>query len=103
MVSEDEVRSAMKQVEDPELGVNVVDLGLVYNVNTDDAGNVVIDMTLTSMGCPLTEKILEDARAAVGPHEGVENVEINWVWDPPWSPDSMTEEGKFLMKVMGFG
>jgi metal-sulfur cluster biosynthetic enzyme len=103
MVSEDEVRSAMKQVEDPELGVNVVDLGLVYNVNTDDAGNVVIDMTLTSMGCPLTEKILEDARAAVGPLEGVENVEINWVWDPPWSPDSMTEEGKFLMKVMGFG
>ncbi len=103
MVSEDDVRSAMKQVEDPELGVNVVDLGLVYNVNTDDAGNVVIDMTLTSMGCPLTEKILEDARAAVGPLEGVENVEINWVWDPPWSPDSMTEEGKFLMKVMGFG
>jgi metal-sulfur cluster biosynthetic enzyme len=103
MVDEDAVRSAMKQVEDPELGINVVDLGLLYNVNADEEGNVVLDMTLTSMGCPLTEKILEDARAAVGPVEGVTNVDVNWVWDPPWTPDSMTEEGKFMMKVMGYG
>lgn len=103
MVSEDEIRSAMKQVEDPELGINVVDLGLLYNVNSDEAGNVVLDMTLTSMGCPLTEKIVEDSRAAVGPLEGVTQVDVNWVWDPPWTPDSMTEEGRFLMKVMGYG
>ncbi len=103
VVDEEAVRSAMKQVEDPELGINVVDLGLLYNVNSDDEGNVVLDMTLTSMGCPLTEKILEDARAAVGPVEGVANVDVNWVWDPPWTPDSMTEEGKFMMKVMGYG
>ena len=103
MATEDEIRTAMKQVEDPELGVNVVDLGLLYAVNQDDAGPVVLDMTLTSMGCPLTEQILGDARNAVGPLPGVETVDVNWVWDPPWSPESMTEEGRFLMKVMGYG
>lgn len=103
MATEDDIRSAMKQVEDPELGINVVDLGLLYEVRQDDEGNVVLDMTLTSMGCPLTEKILDDSRAAVSPLEGVTSVEINWVWDPPWSPASMTDEGRFMMKVMGYG
>ena len=103
MATEEEIRSAMKQVEDPELGVNVVDLGLLYGVNVGDDGAVVLDMTLTSMGCPLTEQILGDARNAVGPLEGVTSVDVNWVWDPPWSPDSMTEEGKFMMKVLGYG
>lgn len=101
--TKDDILSAMKAVEDPELGINIVDLGLLYGVNQDDAGNVVLDMTLTSMGCPLTEKILEDSRAALEPLEGVNGVDINWVWDPPWTPDSMTEEGKFMMKVMGYG
>lgn len=103
MVDEDVIRTAMKQVEDPELGVNVVDLGLLYGVNQDDQGNVVLDMTLTSMGCPLTEQIIGDARNALEPIEGVTSVDVNWVWDPPWSPERMTEEGKFLMKVMGYG
>ncbi|WP_217913390.1 metal-sulfur cluster assembly factor [Miltoncostaea marina] len=103
MVTEDDIRSAMKQVEDPELGVNVVDLGLLYGVNIDDEGNVILDMTLTSMGCPLTEQILGDSKAALEPLDGVRSVDVNWVWDPPWSPDAMTEEGRFLMKVMGYG
>lgn len=98
-----EIRSAMKSVEDPELGINVVDLGLLYGVRIDDEGNVILDMTLTSMGCPLTEQILADSRAALQDLEGVKGVDINWVWDPPWSPDSMTEEGRFMMKVMGYG
>ncbi|HJZ61263.1 MAG TPA: metal-sulfur cluster assembly factor [Miltoncostaeaceae bacterium] len=102
MVTQEEIRSAMKVVEDPELGVNIVDLGLLYGSSVDENGHVVLDMTLTSMGCPLTEQILDDSRAALLPLEGVESVDINWVWDPPWSPDAMTEEGKFLMKVMGF-
>jgi len=101
--SSDDIISAMKGVEDPELGINVVDLGLLYEVHQDDDGNVTLDMTLTSMGCPLTEKILEDSRAALEPLEGVTGVDINWVWDPPWSPESMTEEGRFMMKVMGYG
>lgn len=103
MATEEEIRSAMKSVEDPELGVNVVDLGLLYGVDQDDEGNVILNMTLTSMGCPLTEQIQKDAELAVGPLPGVKSVQINWVWDPPWSPDAMTEEGRFLMKVMGFG
>jgi metal-sulfur cluster biosynthetic enzyme len=102
VVSEDEIRSAMRQVEDPELGVNVVDLGLLYGVNIGEDGKVILDMTLTSMGCPLMEQILGDSRAALEPLEGVTGVDVNWVWDPPWSPDAMTEEGKFLIKVMGF-
>lgn len=103
MATDDEIRTAMKGVEDPELGVNVVDLGLLYDVEQDDAGNVTLNMTLTSMGCPLTEQIQADARAALEPLDGVNSVEIRWVWDPPWSPDAMTDEGRFLMKVMGFG
>lgn len=102
MASEEAILEAMHQVEDPEIGINVVDLGLLYGVNQDDAGNVVLDMTLTSMGCPLTEKIIEDTRNALMPLEGVTSVEVNWVWDPPWGPDSMTDEGKLMMKVMGF-
>lgn len=103
MATEEEIRTAMKGVEDPELGVNVVDLGLLYDIVQDDEGNVTLNMTLTSMGCPLTEQIMGDARAALEPLDGVNSVDIHWVWDPPWSPDSMTEEGRFLMKVMGFG
>ncbi len=102
MVTEDEIRSAMKQVEDPELGVNIVDLGLLYGVNIGEDGKVTLDMTLTSPSCPLTEQILGDSRAALEPLEGVTGVDVNWVWNPPWSPDAMTEEGKLLMKVMGF-
>ena len=80
----------------------MVDLGLVYGVEQDD-GAVTVIMTLTSMGCPLTEQIMGDAKAVVGPLDGVESVDVNFVWDPPWSPEKMTEEGRFMMKVMGFG
>ncbi len=103
MVTEEEIRSAMKTVEDPELGINIVDLGLLYGVQIDEAGNVRLDMTLTSMGCPLTEQILADSRAALQDLDGVAGVDINWVWDPPWSPEKMSEEGRFMMKVMGYG
>jgi metal-sulfur cluster biosynthetic enzyme len=103
MATDEEIHSAMKQVEDPELGVNVVDLGLLYGVEQDDDGNVRLKMTLTSMGCPLTEQIMGDAQAVVGPLDGVNSVEVDWVWDPPWTPEKMTEEGRFMMKVMGFG
>jgi metal-sulfur cluster biosynthetic enzyme len=102
VTTEDEIREAMKQVEDPELGVNVVDLGLLYGVSVNEAGNVILDMTLTSMGCPLTEQILADSQRAIFPLDGVSSVDINWVWDPPWSPEAMTDEGKLMMRVMGF-
>ena len=103
MTTEDDVRSAMKQVEDPELGINVVDLGLLYGVDISDEGFVRREMTLTSMGCPLTEQILGDSRAAIEPLDGVTGVDISWVWEPAWSPEQMSDEGRFMMKVMGYG
>ena len=104
MVGQDEIREAMKQVDDPELGINVVDLGLLYGVRIDEGtGKVDLDMTLTSMGCPLTDQIIADVRKYVEPMDGVTSVDVNWVWDPPWGPDKMTDDGKLMMKVMGYG
>jgi len=103
MTTVDDVRNAMKQVEDPELGINVVDLGLLYGVAISEDGYVRLDMTLTSMGCPLTEQILDDSRAVIMPLEGVTGVDISWVWEPAWTPEMMTDEGRFMMKVMGYG
>ena len=103
MVDQDDIREAMKQVDDPELGINVVDLGLLYGVSMDEGGAVTLDMTLTSMGCPLTDQIIADVRKYVEPLDGVTSVDINWVWDPPWGPDKMTDDGKLMMKVMGYG
>ncbi|MBU6362810.1 MAG: metal-sulfur cluster assembly factor [Acidobacteria bacterium] len=104
MVNQDDIREAMKQVDDPELGINVVDLGLLYEVRLDEStGKVDLDMTLTSMGCPLTEQIIADVRKFVEPLDGVTSVDVNWVWDPPWGPDKMTDDGKLMMKVMGYG
>ena len=104
MVNQDDIREAMKQVDDPELGINVVDLGLLYEVRVDEAtGKVDLDMTLTSMGCPLTDQIIGDVRKYVEPLDGVTSVDVNWVWDPPWGPDKMTDDGRLLMKVMGYG
>lgn len=103
MASEDEIREKLKEVEDPELGINIVDLGLVYGIRQEDGGSVIIDMTLTSMGCPLTEQIIGDVREALLPMDGVESADVNFVWDPPWGPDKMTDDGRLLMKVMGYG
>ena len=104
MVNQDDISEAMKQVDDPELGINVVDLGLLYEVKVDEAtGKVDLNMTLTSMGCPLTDQIIADVRKFVEPLDGVTSVDVNWVWDPPWGPDKMTDDGKLMMKVMGYG
>ncbi|GIH77045.1 metal-sulfur cluster assembly factor [Planobispora longispora] len=101
----DEVMEALKDVVDPELGINVVDLGLVYGVNLDpaEAGTApiaTIDMTLTSAACPLTDVIEEQAHSAL---EGmVSDVKINWVWLPPWGPDKITDEGRDQLRMLGF-
>jgi metal-sulfur cluster biosynthetic enzyme len=96
----DEVTEAMKDVVDPELGINVVDLGLVYGVHVDDDSNVVLDMTLTSAACPLTDVITDQTNTAL---EGmVKDVAINWVWMPPWGPDKITEDGREQLRALGF-
>ncbi len=84
----EDVTEAMKDVVDPELGINVVDLGLVYDVHLDAETNLVLDMTLTSAACPLTDVITDQTESAL---EGLVNdVAINWVWMPPWGPDKIT-------------
>ncbi len=99
-VSADDVTEAMKDVVDPELGINVVDLGLVYDVHLDEANNVVLDMTLTSAACPLTDVIMDQTNSAL---EGLVNdVAINWVWMPPWGPDKITPDGREQLRALGF-
>ena len=99
-VSIDDVTEAMKDVVDPELGINVVDLGLVYDVHLDEGSNVVLDMTLTSAACPLTDVIQDQTNQAL---EGLVNdVTINWVWMPPWGPDKITEDGREQLRALGF-
>jgi metal-sulfur cluster biosynthetic enzyme len=99
-VSEDDVTEAMKDVVDPELGINVVDLGLVYGVQIEESNNAVIDMTLTSAACPLTDVIEDQTRQAL---EGlVGDFRINWVWMPPWGPDKITDDGREQLRALGF-
>ena len=95
-----DVEEALRDVIDPELGINVVDLGLIYGVTLDHENNAVIDMTLTSAACPLTD-VLEDQTAAV--LEGiVTSSRINWVWMPPWGPECITDDGRDMMRALGF-
>jgi metal-sulfur cluster biosynthetic enzyme len=98
--SDDDVIEAMKDVVDPELGINVVDLGLVYGVDVDEHSNAVLSMTLTSAACPLTDVIEDQTRAAL---DGLVNgFRINWVWMPPWGPDKITDDGRDMMRALGF-
>ncbi|WFE27904.1 metal-sulfur cluster assembly factor [Solwaraspora sp. WMMD791] len=100
-----DIEEAMKDVVDPELGINVVDLGLVYGLHVDDDNVATIDMTLTSAACPLTDVIEEQARQALttGPGGGlVSDIRINWVWLPPWGPDKITDEGRDQLRALGF-
>ena len=98
--TEDEILEAMKDVVDPELMVNVVDLGLVYGVQLDDQANATIDMTLTSPTCPLTDKIEYDTKYVL---DGLVNsVTINWVWLPPWTLEMISEDGREQLRAIGY-
>ena len=96
----EDVLEALRDVVDPELGVNVVDLGLVYGVTVAEDRVATIDMTLTSAACPLTDVIEDQARSAL---DGlVADFRINWVWLPPWGPDKITEDGREQLRALGF-
>jgi len=97
--STDDLTEAMRDVVDPELGINVVDLGLLYGIHLDE-GIVTVDMTLTSAACPLTDVIEDQTRVALGPF--VNDVRINWVWMPPWGPDKITDDGREQLRALGF-
>ena len=96
-ISEDTVREALKQVVDPELFVNIVDLGLIYVVTVteeNEKSNISVEMTMTSPACPAGPQIVGQSKDALGRLEGVGNVEIKVVLTPPWTPDRMTEEAR---------
>jgi metal-sulfur cluster biosynthetic enzyme len=92
----------MRDVVDPELGINVVDLGLVYDIRVDEAKVATIDMTLTSAACPLTDVIEAQARSALTDDGMCSDIKINWVWMPPWGPDKITEDGREQLRALGF-
>ncbi|MBX3145150.1 MAG: metal-sulfur cluster assembly factor [Gemmatimonadales bacterium] len=89
MVTSDSVKKALRAVKDPELGLNIVDIGLIYDVEVSEANDVHIKMTLTSPGCPSGPEMLEDARLVAEGMEGVNSASIELVWEPYWTPDKM--------------
>lgn len=95
-----DIEEALRDVIDPELGINIVDLGLLYGVLLDQHNHAVIDMTLTSAACPLTDVIEDQTAAAL---DGVvDGFRINWVWLPPWGPEKITQDGKDQLRALGF-
>jgi metal-sulfur cluster biosynthetic enzyme len=95
----DSVREALKEVFDPEIPINVVDLGLIYGIEVDDENKVEVTMTLTAAGCGMGPYIAQQAEWAIAELEGVQDVTVDVVFDPPWSPDSITEDGKKLLGI----
>jgi metal-sulfur cluster biosynthetic enzyme len=99
MPTKEEVVEALRQVEDPELGMDIVDLGLMYDVELEN-GKVKVVHTLTSMGCPVGPMIQQQIDEVVRALPGVDDVEVELTWDPPWTPEKMSEDAKF---ILGFG
>ncbi len=98
MPTKDEVTEALKQVEDPELGMDIVDLGLLYDIEVNGPRIKVIH-SLTSMGCPAGPMIQEDIQRVAGEVPGVEHVDIELTWDPPWTPERMSDDAKFILGI----
>jgi metal-sulfur cluster biosynthetic enzyme len=89
MHSPETIRKALRAVKDPELNLNIIDIGLVYDVEANEEGDVHVRMTLTSPGCPAGSEIMEDVKKVAGDLEGVRSVEVELVWDPYWTPEKM--------------
>lgn len=100
MAALDDVTESLKDVVDPELGINIVDLGLIYGLTVDEGNVAVIDMTLTSAACPLQDVIEDQIRIALDPL--VADFRVNWVWMPPWGPDKITDDGRDQLRALGF-
>ena len=96
----DQVTEALKDVIDPELGINVVDLGLIYDMSVEEGNIAVLQMTLTSAACPLQDVIEEQARTVLS--SITSDVRINWVWMPPWGPNKITDDGREQLRAIGF-
>ena len=98
-ISKEKIMEALKSVYDPEIGIDIVNLGLIYDLSIDDSGNVSIKMTLTTPACPLAGTVEESVKAVVSAIDGVENVNVEIVWDPPWNPSMMSDEAKEMLGI----
>ncbi|WP_282942848.1 iron-sulfur cluster assembly protein [Paenibacillus sp. RC67] len=94
MNTEDRIMSALEEVIDPEIGVNVVDLGLIYGITVDDKGSAIIRMTLTVPECPLADDIVADVKQAASKVNGIQHVEVQLVWEPRWTPALMNDQAR---------
>jgi metal-sulfur cluster biosynthetic enzyme len=92
--TKDDVLEGLKNVYDPEIGINIVDLGLVYDADISESGDVVVTMTLTSLGCPLGPVIMQEVNNALKDLPGIGETDVKLVWTPPWSPENMSEDAK---------
>jgi len=101
IVTEEQVRASLKQCMDPEIPISIVDLGLIYGVNISEKNDVNIKMTMTTKGCPLHDTMVDDVKRFTRKVSGVNSVNVDIVWDPPWSMDKISEEAKAMMKNMG--
>ncbi len=97
MVTVDQVRDALRVVKDPELDINVIDLGLVYEIEVSDAGEIHVEMTLTSPGCPVGPEMLSEAHGVLEKLDGVTKVNVELVWEPYWSPEKMDPRVRSLL------
>ncbi|APT84793.1 metal-sulfur cluster assembly factor [Corynebacterium aquilae] len=97
-----DVEEYMRDVIDPELGINVVDLGLVYDIWIHNGDEAVVEMTLTSPACPLTDVLEDQAEQAVVGNKAASKLTIKWVWNPPWTPAMITEDGREQLRALGF-
>ncbi len=97
MTLKEQIQNALYDVLDPELGINIMDLGLVYEIGIEDEQNVVITMTLTTPGCPMHDSITFGVQNRLRQIEGVQNVDVNIVWEPAWNPDKMSDRAKELL------
>jgi len=102
-VSAQAIEDSLKQCMDPEVPLNIVEMGLIYGIDVAENNDVNIKMTMTTQGCPLHETLVQDATRYVKKVPGVNNVNVDIVWDPPWSMDKMSEEAKTKIKNMGSG
>ena len=100
-ITEEQIRNSLKQCMDPEVPLSIVDMGLIYGINISENNDVKIKMTMTTRGCPLHDTMVDDVTRYTKKVPGVNNVQIDIVWDPPWTKDKMSDEAKAMMQKMG--
>jgi len=102
-VTKDAIRNSLKQCMDPEVPLNIVDMGLIYGIDVAPNNDVNIKMTMTTQGCPLHDTLIQDVTRYTKKVPGVNNVKVDIVWDPPWTMDKMSDDAKQILKDMGAG